>query len=405
MDQAKKRGIAKPKILTGNPHLAVERAERRFGFEVVRIVEDGAICLEKLRRAIEDPDVLAVYSQTLSYTDGISDPLGGIVDIVEKENQTANQTDKRLVTIINDSCLAFSVLVHNDGCEGRANMRVLDLTKNCITPVMVTLDAHKHLGTDKGVSTILGTQGTLDPMRYAVKVGSQPSKEELVRAIADMWLVGIDGYQELYRKLVSKIDSSVEKIEAEGMTLIHAKNRINGSTVIAVEDPSSVMQRKLKKMGHSTAALYNMCPAHPSRCQLGFGLSLTLHVLREVNDKGECALDVFVNDLIQVYRRHFPKKPLVYYLCRESHPLAVVTLGGNTDNLLFNFLTKPGAGREFVTTVVRRFMTALLDSGVACKENRTHPLRRVGNIVMRVLAIFACLLVACRKGMPRRALL
>jgi hypothetical protein len=58
------------------------------------------------------------------------------------------------ITLINDSCLAFSVLVHNDGgkAEGGGNgvsMRVLDLSEHYDTPIMVTLDAHKHLGTDK----------------------------------------------------------------------------------------------------------------------------------------------------------------------------------------------------------------------------------------------------------------
>ena len=73
-------------MLTGNPHLAVERAERRFQFELQRVVEDGAICVEGLKAALRDPDVAAVYSQTLSYTDGITDPLQAVVEAVEAEN-------------------------------------------------------------------------------------------------------------------------------------------------------------------------------------------------------------------------------------------------------------------------------------------------------------------------------
>ena len=33
------------KVLTGNPHLAVERAARRFGFELGRLALDGALYL------------------------------------------------------------------------------------------------------------------------------------------------------------------------------------------------------------------------------------------------------------------------------------------------------------------------------------------------------------------------
>jgi len=295
MKVARAAGISKPKILTGNPHLAVERAERRFGFEVVRVVDDGAICLNQLDEAISDPEVVAVYSQTLSYTDGISDALGQIVYVVEKENIKRSKSGQPLVVLINDSCLAFSILVHNDGKNGRPSMRVLDLTSTCITPVMVTLDAHKHLGTDKGVSTVIGTPGTLSHLKDAVLVGSQPSEEELVRAISDMWLVGIDGYYRLYEKLVIEVDKGIRRIQAAGMTLIHARNRYPGSTVIAIEDPSAVLMKRLKKLNHSTASLYNICPAHPERCQTGFGLSLTAHVMRVVRDD-KTALDVFLEE-------------------------------------------------------------------------------------------------------------
>ena len=153
------------KVLTGNPHLAVERAERRFGFKVVRVVKDGAICLEQLAKALGDPMVYAVYSQSLSYTDGISDNIPAIVRLMEEENQKRSKASAPLVTLINDSCLAFSVLVHHDGeahssgGEPPSCMRALDLTRGKITPTIVTLDAHKHLGTDKGVSSVVGTAG------------------------------------------------------------------------------------------------------------------------------------------------------------------------------------------------------------------------------------------------------
>ena len=92
--------------------------------------------------------------QTLSYTDGISDDLEAILDVIEAENERrldADGDDATLVTLINDCCLAFCVLVHNDGAApGSKSLRLLDLAQGYTTPVIVTLDAHKHLGTDKG---------------------------------------------------------------------------------------------------------------------------------------------------------------------------------------------------------------------------------------------------------------
>jgi hypothetical protein len=102
-----------------------------------------------------------------------------------------------LVTMVNDCCLAFCVLVMNGGSEGGGgqaqgqpkgkaaapksaskrkagaaaaasstssssslssggSLRLLDLAEEglFVTPCVVTQDAHKHLGTDKGVSTV-----------------------------------------------------------------------------------------------------------------------------------------------------------------------------------------------------------------------------------------------------------
>ncbi len=50
-------------VITGNPHLAVERAERRFGFELVRVDDDGVIDLQSFKREIAHPSVVAVYAQ------------------------------------------------------------------------------------------------------------------------------------------------------------------------------------------------------------------------------------------------------------------------------------------------------------------------------------------------------
>jgi hypothetical protein len=290
------------RVLTGNPHLAVERAQRRFGFDLVRL-DDGNGCLsvEALRRHVQDPAVVAVYSQTLSFTDGISDDVGGVLEVLEEENKRrlalrasappAGPPPPPLITHINDCCLAFSVLVHN-GCHegggwdsGRC-LRLLDLALQggpCVTPCVVTQDAHKHLGTDKGVSTVVGTPGTLshltlevDPAAAAasaaaaaagsgsgsgsgvghgtgakgcVRVGSQPSKGQLVRAIADCFLVSVEGYYAKYRRLASEVSGAAAAIEAAGLTVVHGANRAKGSTVLAVEDESCALAERLKPKG------------------------------------------------------------------------------------------------------------------------------------------------------------
>lgn len=194
-----------------------------------------------------DPSVIAVYAQTLSFTDGITDPLGEILDVVEEENRKRESSKGVPVTLINDSCLAFAVLIHNDGRNGRPNFRVLDLASNCITPIVVMLDAHKHLGADKGVSMSMGTRGALSPLKGAIRVGAAPCKGELVRAIADLSLVGVEGYYTKYHALVSAVETATRTMEASGMMIIHSHHRIKGSTVLAVEDPSALTSKKLKK--------------------------------------------------------------------------------------------------------------------------------------------------------------
>merc|ERR1712232_1333680 len=67
LQRAKTQGRGPFKIITGNPHLAVERAERRFGFELVRLYDCGTLDTRRLAVEIRDPRVVAVYSQTLSY--------------------------------------------------------------------------------------------------------------------------------------------------------------------------------------------------------------------------------------------------------------------------------------------------------------------------------------------------
>ncbi|KAL1508327.1 hypothetical protein AB1Y20_004437 [Prymnesium parvum] len=372
MKRARSHGVqGKLKVLTGNPHLAVERAERRFGFEVVRLARDGVLVPSLLAEHLRDPAVIAVYCQSLSYTDGTSDDLSAICALLHEENERRG-AELPPVVLINDSCLAFCVLVH------QRSMRALDLTQSLNVPTVVMLDAHKHLGTDKGVSTVVGSPGTLSYLRGHVKVGCQPGAGELVRGLADMLLVGVDGYNAKYRTLAAEVARAVETIEAAGMRLVHSSHRVAGSTVIAIEDPSGVMMRKLKKLGHSFAYLFNLAPDQPHRCQTGFSLSLTLHCLREVQP-GKTALDVFVSDLLRTHGALAAARPRQLHLryFRENTLLGTLLSGGLIDPYLFSLARQPGVGRYIAETIVRRMFSSLLDSGVVCSNRHAAPLKEL----------------------------
>ena len=387
-------------VITGNPHLAVERAERRFGFNLIRVAEDGALSVAKLQEQITDPDVVAVYAQTLSYTDGITDPLESIVEVLYKENKRRQSSGDCPVTLINDSCLAFSVLVHNHN-EG---MRVLDLCKRYSgIPMMVTLDAHKHLGTDKGVSTVIGTAGTLANLEGHVKVGSQPGKGELVRALSNMKIVGADGYRTMYLDLAARIAQACQLISDAGMTIVHAQNKTVGSTVIAVEDPSAVMIIKLKKRNHGFAYLYNLAPEIPDRCQTGWSLSLTPNALRKL-EGGETALDKFLVDLIEVHDQVQQSSGFAHRWFRENSLPGILLSGGMPDICIFQLLWQTGRRKATAEVLIRRFFSALLDSGVVCSERRVNPLHMFVKRLVVLMVAFVVLWVQ-RRRMSNKLLL
>lgn len=390
---------ARPRVITGNPHLAVERAERRFQFDLTRVDVEGALCPNRLDAEIRDPSVIAVYSQTLSYTDGTSDDLAAILDVVEAENQrrlASHGAEAGLVTLVNDCCLAFCVLVHNDGRDGSKSMRLLDMSQGLATPVIVTLDAHKHLGTDKGVSTVVGTPSTLSHLRGAVKVGSQPSKGELVRALADMMLVGVDGYTSKYRSINAELEKARDLIVATGLTIVHAANRHPGSSVIAVEDPSSVISRKLKKLGHSSAALFNLHPSEPNRCQTGWSISFTPYCLREVRPDGRTALGIYLEDLVKVHSEVQAKPPTgLAAMVKENSFMAFNLRGGRPECYLFSLLRAPGFGRTAGEIVLRGIFSQLLDGGVVRSGRRRDPLKQAA---MRGLALVGSLVGATALG-------
>merc|ERR1712151_408143 len=259
------------------------------------------------------------------------------------------------------------------------NVRLLDLVMQAehVTPCLVTIDAHKHLGVDKGCSTLVGTKGALTCMRGHVKVGSQPSKGELVRGLADLYLVGVDGYYKLYNDLINKIEGIQDSIESTGLTIIHSKARIKGSSVIAVEDPAGIMTRKLKKKGHGCAMLFDVYPENPTRCQSGWSLSLTPYALRPMSD-GKSALDIFHSDLVSVYKEVQVKPPFALKLFKENSLLGTLLSGGLIDMYVFGCLSSPSAFKKGAAQqVIRRFCTFMLDCGGICSLKRKTPIKQL----------------------------
>lgn len=349
------------RVVTGNPHLAVERAERRFGLELVRTAVNGSIEMTRFRAAIKDPKVVAVYAQTLSYTDGTTDPLLEILEAMKEENQR-RPAGQRIV-LINDSCLAFSVLLHNDGKNGNPSLRLLDASKDSNTPVIVMNDPHKHLGTDKGISTVVGTSGVLAALKGMRRVGRLPDKDDLIRAIANLRVVGRDGYFDLYHALGDYVGKLVERIEAKGVGILHKENRVKGSTVIAVEDPSGYTSRQLKKKGHSVMQLFQFHPEEKDKCHTGWQLSLTVHSLRKLAN-GQSALEKFTSDFEEIQAGLKKQKLLrqVQSVLGENSFLAFI-IAGNVNPYLFGLLNSPGPRRDFACTMIRRFVTGTLDYG------------------------------------------
>jgi hypothetical protein len=274
-----------------------------------------------------------------------------------------------------------------------------------MTPTIVMLDAHKHLGADKGVSMTMGTPGTLSHLNGQVRIGAAPSKGELIRAIADLSLVGVNGYYEKYQTLISAIERLVETMETSGMTIIHAKNRVKGSTVFAVEDPSAVLGKKLKKKGHATSPIYQVSPDEPARCQTGFQLSLTAHSLRQVQG-GESALEVFERDVVEAHKAAKASYPsLVAWLFRESALPAFLLAGGNEEMWGFGQLRSPGIGRAAVSLITRRLYSAILDSGVVCSERQHAPLKGASyRLVAVMIGIVLLMLRRRRRGLPKSSL-
>lgn len=273
-------------------------------------------------------------------------------------------------------------------------MRLLDLAEGCITPVIVTQDAHKHLGTDKGMSTVVGTHQILSSLRGGRRVGARPGAADLVRALADMKLMGKQGYVRLYRELGERIAEAVSTIEAGGMKVLHAHNRMPGSTVIAVEDPSGAVSPRMKKKGYSMSPIYLARSGDASACQTGWQLSLLPHHLRLVKG-GKSALAAFTEDLVPTHRavHGTTLAQLSRRFLRENSLLAFL-VAGNPDPFMFQLLRKEGFGRKLAGQMIRRYVTAQLDSGTVCTLKRRDPVWQLacrGSVCWLLLSLVAAL--------------
>lgn len=186
------------------------------------------------------------------------------------------------------------------------------------------------------------------------------------------------------------------------MTVVHGRNRVKGSTVIAVEDPSAVMTRRLKKLGHSFAYLYMLSPSNPQRCQTGWSLSLTPYSLRQVR-KDKLALDIFLEDLVNVHAQVQKSPSALAALFPENSLLGVLLSGGVLDSWLLSLLFRRGRGRALAEVVLRRFFSVLLDGGDVCaQKRRIAPLKELAARSMAALAVLAVALLLLRRRLRAR---
>lgn len=186
------------------------------------------------------------------------------------------------------------------------------------------------------------------------------------------------------------------------MKIIHGQHRAMGSTVFAVEDPSAVVCKKLKKKGHGTAPIYLVCPSEPNRCQSGWQLSLTPHCLRPFKD-GRSALEIFSDDVLECHKAAQASYTRLATMFKENSLLGFLLTGGNEEFWTFGLLRQPGRGRELISLILRRLGSGILDCGITCSNRNPKAL----SIVSKRLSIFAILqflaILAFRRRLHRRS--
>lgn len=215
----------------------------------------------------------------------------------------------------------------------------------------------------------------------------------LVRALADMMLVGVDGYKRKYEALARRVGEVEAAVEAAGLRVFNGHHRVRGSSVIGVEDEAGVVARRLKRCGHAVHCLYNLHPAEPTRVQYGWCLSLTPHALRTLAD-GRAALDVFIADLgVAAEGGRNQRTPLLARPFSPNSLLGIVTRGGTFELWLFRRLWRPGLGRYVATVLLRRLFSRLLDAGIARSNKRPNPLGQLVCVLLAAAALVAAALL------------
>merc|ERR1739845_112118 len=118
----------------------------------------------------------------------------------------------------------------------------------------------------------------------------------------------------------------------------------------------------------------------------------TPHCLREIKD-GKSALDMFVADLVNTHAKvETTYSPLAKMFPENALP-AFLLAGGNEDIWAMGLLRSPGMFRNFMSLVLRRLYSAILDSGVACSNKHNAPVKELAkrslfSLLLTILLIF-----------------
>merc|ERR1712194_153200 len=100
-------------------------------------------------------------------------------------------------------------------------------------------------------------------------------------------------------------------------------------------------------------------------------MSFTPHSLRQVKGGGKSCVQAFLDDLLLVHSSVGKDQALARsqrYFNENSLPSYLVS--GNTDLWLLSLLPNEGVGRSIAQMIIRRLVTAQLDSGVICSLRR-----------------------------------
>lgn len=160
-------------------------------------------------------------------------------------------------------------------------------------------------------------------------------------------------------------------------------------------------QGRLKKLDHSYNynILFNLEPDNPEKEQIGFGLSLTLHSLRDIRP-GQSAIQMFVADLLRIHEAVAPRcvPRQRFTLIPKGSTLKALLLGGSMEPYLSSLIKKTGPRRWLTEMLKRRIVSCLLDSGIACSNKLATPLQTLlRRVLFCVCAVITLVLVRAQR--------